>query len=88
MPVPVVAALPMIGKSLKFALSRWQGILAFAGFTVATSFSINIFVNQLTSSALRLWPILAIACLFLLLKEFIRGWLTIKAKEASVKERE
>lgn len=86
MAVPIIAMLPMIGRSLIFALSRWQGILAFAGFAVATSFSAKIFLDQITSSALRLWPILALACLFLLMREVIRGWITIRSKEASVKE--
>lgn len=87
MAAPLIALLPMIGKSMKFVLSKWQNILAFAGFAVATSFSINMFLNQVVNSILSLWPLLSLACLFLLIKEFIRGWITIRSKEVSREER-
>jgi len=82
---PLIALLPTAASALKIVFSRWQGILAFTGFFVATTFSINAFISQITDSALRLWPILAIACFFLLMKEFIRGWVIIKSKETKTK---
>lgn len=86
MAVPLVVLLPMIGRALITMLSRWQGLLALIGVVVATSFSLKMLLSQATSSALSLWPILTMACLFLLAREFIRGWLAVKSKETLLKE--
>lgn len=87
MAVPLIGILPSLAAVLRITFTRWQGIIAFTGFFVATTFSVNSFINQATDSALRLWPFLAIGCFFLLLKELIRGWIIIKSKKSKNKKR-
>ena len=83
MAAPLLPILLTVGRVSKHALTHWQGLLAFAGLAIATSFSFNSFLQQATDSALALWPILSLACFFLLLREFIKGWLAVKKQEAT-----
>lgn len=81
MAAPLLPVFALAIRGLGHALSRWQGILAFAGLIAVTSFSFSSFFNQATESIRSLWPILSVAFAFLLLREIVRSYFKLKNKE-------
>nr|WP_295712169.1 hypothetical protein [uncultured Halomonas sp.] len=77
----ILPLLSLAGRSLVQLMSRWQGVLAVAGLVLASGFMIKEMMRQAGETALSLWPLLALACFFLLAKEFIRAWLKVRNKE-------
>jgi hypothetical protein len=87
MALPIAPILFMVGRSVATALRKWPGILAFTGLIIATGFTFMAMINQMGETALRLWPILVIACFFLLLKEVVKAWVKIKQNERISREK-
>ncbi|WP_148252238.1 hypothetical protein [Aidingimonas lacisalsi] len=88
MAIPLAPALLILARSVGVALRKWPSILALTGLVAASGFTFNSMVRQAGETALSLWPLLALACFFLLAREVLKAWLKIKSKEGNVKKEE
>lgn len=73
--------MPLAIKAL-FQLARnWRALLALSGLVLATGFSFKIAFEQVAESASKFWWIVALACLVLLGREYIKGYFKLKRKQ-------
>lgn len=82
MAVPVVPVVVAAGHALKTAVQRWPFWLGLSLFVGVTAFSFSVFFNQITSSVLKLWPILALAGVFIMLRQVVKEYFKLRKKEA------
>lgn len=75
--------MPLIVKALIKLASNWRAILSLSGLVLATGFSLKILVKELGESAIKFWWIIALFCLVILGREFIRGYFMIKSKPST-----
>jgi len=87
-PALLIPFLSVAARSVGVLLRRWQGITALIGLVVASGFTFNAMVRQMADTALNLWPLLALACFFLLAKEFLRAWFKVRKAEVERRRQE
>lgn len=85
MAAPLAPVLWMLGRSLATALRKWPNILALGTLLLAGGFSVKLMLKQMGETALSLWPLLALACFFFLLKEVVKAWVQIRKNEVEAK---
>lgn len=71
----------LVLKALVELAKNWKGVLALCGLVATTGFSAKELLHGGADSALKLWPIAALACLLLLVREFMRGYFDLKREE-------
>lgn len=81
MALPIAPVIITLGRSVGYALHRWQTILSLAGLVATSGFTVNSMIKQAGETTLNLWPLLVLAFSFLILKEIVRAWLKIKHRE-------
>lgn len=71
-------------RAILALLKNWRAILALAGLILATGFSGKMFVQELHESIFSHWFLLALVCVVILVREFLRGYFEIKRTETLV----
>lgn len=67
-------------------LMNWRAILAMAVLVVSTGFSGKIFLKQAGDSLQSAWWIIALVCVVIIAKEFLRGYWNIKKEQVAVRK--
>ena len=67
-------------------LMNWRAILAMAVLVVSTGFSGKIFLKQAGDSLQSAWWIIALVCVVIIAKEFLRGYWNIKKEQVPVRK--
>ena len=81
MALPLVQFLAVAGRAVAITLRKWPGLLAAAGFVVTTSFSFSHLVSEVGQTALNLWPLLALACFFVLAREVVKSYFKLQIRK-------
>lgn len=71
-------------RALLSLLKNWRAIIALAALILSVGFSGKIFVQELHESILSHWFLLALVCIVIIVKEFLRGYFEIKRTETLV----
>jgi hypothetical protein len=75
-------------RALILLLKNWRVIISIAVALLAGGFSTKIAVQEVGNSILKLWPILALACIAIILREFLKGYFDLKRKDLSLRQSE
>ena len=76
-PIAVAGAVKSAGKSWTF----WLGLSAFVG---SGAISLSVVWNQFTASAINLWPLLAMAGAFLVIRQVVKEYFKVKRKSSEL----
>lgn len=73
--------MPILIRSLFGLLKNWKAILAFSGLILATGFSFDIFIRGVSDSIFGHWGLIALVCVVVIAREFMRGYFEIRRTE-------
>lgn len=76
--IPQEGKMTILLRALLGLLKNWRAILALAGLVVGTGFAAKLFLQEVHKSILSHWFLLALVCMVILVREYLRGYFNIK----------